>query len=333
MKLREIGEFGLIKRMAPKCLIRPEGVYRGIGDDCAIMDIDPDNFLLVTTDLLIERSHFRLDWTSPEDLGSKSLAVNLSDIAACGGIPRDAFISLAIPDRIEVEWFDRFYSGMMELAQKFNVNLLGGDTTESRSDLMINVALTGVVPRNQVLTRSGASAGDLVCLIGALGESAGGLRLITSGAAIKTDEQKRLIRSHLSPTPLVNEGRILAQSGLCSASIDISDGLSSDINHICAQSGVGARIAEERIPVSKDLLAVFSGSTTELTEFIFNGGEDYALLVAVKPGGLQKLQHSLALIGSRLCVIGEFTAQNQVLTVKANGEVRTLDPEGWDHFR
>ena len=333
MKLAEIGEFGFIRRMSHLCLNRPEGVHRGIGDDCAVIEMNDYDFLLITTDLLIERSHFKLDWTSPEDLGIKSLAVNLSDIAACGGVPRDAFISLAIPNRIDVEWLDRFYQGLTEQAKGHGVNVLGGDTTLSRSDLVINVALTGVVPKEQALLRNGASPGDLVCLTGALGESAAGLKLLETGASVETPEQADLVRSHLTPLPLLREGRILAQSGYCTALIDVSDGMSSDLNHICQQSAVGAIIQQEQIPVSKKLEAVFSDSGKDVMDFILNGGEDYALLAAVKPHGLPELESRFKQIGAQIHHIGEFTTDSGRVLLKSRGNLTDLKPRGWDHFK
>ena len=333
MKLSEIGEFGFIRRVSQQCLNRPEGVFRGIGDDCAVIDINDDEFMLVTTDLLIERCHFKLEWTSPEDLGTKSLAVNLSDIAACGGIPRDAFISLAIPKRLDVEWLDRFYRGITDHAKCHRVNILGGDTTLSRSDLMINVALTGLVPKSQALLRNGASPGDLVCLTGVLGESSAGLKLLERGISLETPEEKGLVRSHLTPVPLLREGRILAQSGYCSALIDVSDGMSSDLNHICEQSGVGAIISEEQIPVSKKLEAVFADSRKEIMKFIFHGGEDYALLAAVKPDGLPELKFRFQKIGASIYQIGEFTNDPGRVILKSRGNTMDLRPRGWDHFK
>lgn len=333
MKLGEIGEFGFIRRVAPLCIARPEGVYKGIGDDCALIELNADELLLMTTDLLIERSHFKLGWTSPEDLGSKSLAVNISDIAACGGVPREAFVSLAIPNKIKVEWLDRFYDGLTGLAKVFDINVLGGDTASSKADLMINIALTGLVQKNQALLRSSARPGDSVCLIGVLGESAAGLRILASGLRKNTPAQADLIRSHLRPTPLVKEGRLLAESGLCTALIDVSDGLSADLNHLCEQSGVGAIILEDQIPISKKLLEVFPDSKKRIMKFILHGGEDYALLAAIRTEGLTELKSRLKEIGSVMRVIGKFTDDSGHIFLNSNGKLTDLQPLGWDHFK
>ena len=146
MKLKDIGEFGFIDRIAPMGNVRPEGVVKGIGDDCAVIQVRGDEYLLVTTDLLVEKVHFLMDWAAPEIIGARALTANLSDIAACGGNPRDAFLSLAIPDHMEVEWLDAFYRGLTDLARQYQVNVLGGDTTSSKTDLVINIVVTGLVP-------------------------------------------------------------------------------------------------------------------------------------------------------------------------------------------
>ncbi|MEW6114381.1 MAG: thiamine-phosphate kinase, partial [Thermodesulfobacteriota bacterium] len=187
MKLKEIGEFGFIDRIAPLGNIRAEGVVKGIGDDCAVVSIDGPDYLLVTTDLLVERVHFLMDWAPAEVIGRKALAVNLSDIAACGGLPLDAFISLAIPEGLDVEWLDGLYQGMRGLADSFRVNLLGGDTTGSKSDLVINVAVTGRVPRNEVLFRHTAREGDVIAITGPLGESAAGLDILLRKLQLPAD--------------------------------------------------------------------------------------------------------------------------------------------------
>ena len=333
MKLGEIGEFGFIQRVAPLCLNRTDGVHKGIGDDCAVIDVNCDEFMLITTDLLLERVHFNLAWTSAEDLGAKSLAVNLSDIAACGGTPRDAFISIAIPPGIELDWLDNFYRGLSELAKLHRVNILGGDTSLSKSDLMISLTLTGIVPKSQVLLRSGASPGDLVCLIGNLGESAAGLNLLKSHPKIFTQDQTYLLQAHLRPKPLVHEGRLLAESGYCMALIDISDGLSSDLGHLCKQSEVGATIDETLIPISKNLLDASEMDLDEIRLLVMNGGEDYALLAAIRPEGVPELQLSLSASGSSLSVIGQFTSQLELRIRKSNGQDEPFIPKGWNHFK
>lgn len=332
MKLKEIGEFGFIDRIAPLGLIRPEGVVKGIGDDCAVIGLDESRCLLVTTDLLVERVHFRREWGGPEIIGAKALAVNLSDIAACGGVPRDAFISLAIPDDIDVEWLDGFYAGMSALARDHDVNLLGGDTTGSRSDLVINVALTGEAKREEVLFRHTARPGDLIALTGPIGESGAGCEILLTAPALPQDVSVRLKRAHLEPRPHIKEGRILAQSRACTAAIDVSDGLSSDLGHLCQDSGVGAIVYEDRIPVAAELRQAGRALEKDPLAWILNGGEDYVLLAAIKPSMVQGLEEEMQRRHCALLVIGEFVSTPGMGLMRADGAVRSITPAGWDHF-
>jgi len=333
MKLRDIGEFGFIDRVAPLGQIRSEGVVKGIGDDCAVVSIGGPDYLLVTTDLLIERVHFLLEWASPEVFGAKSLAVNLSDIAACGGRPLDAFISIAIPDRVALEWLDGFYRGMSDLARVFNVNLLGGDTSSSKSDLIINVAVTGRVPREEVLFRHTANPGDLIVITGPLGESAAGLDILLRGGPIAEEWQRRLVAAHLETRPHMEEGRLLAASGGCTAAIDVSDGLSSDLRHLCEDSGVAAVVYEDEIPVSKPLAQAAALMGKEPLDYILGGGEDYVLLAGLKPTVAKDLLHLASDRGMHFFPIGEFIEGQGMELVGRDGTKQAFTPGGWDHFR
>ncbi|MBI5250106.1 MAG: thiamine-phosphate kinase [Desulfomonile tiedjei] len=333
MKLKEIGEFGFIDRIAPLGSIRASGVIKGIGDDCAVMSVPGDDYLLVTTDLLVEKVHFLLDWASPQVIGAKSLAVNLSDIAACGGEPLDAFISIAVPEYIDVEWLDGFYKGMSEIARQYGVNLLGGDTTASKGHLVINVALTGRVPVDQVLFRHTARPGDILVLTGPTGESAAGTEILLSQAALPEAIFLPLIRSHLEPRPHVSEGRFLAQSGVCNAAIDVSDGLSSDLGHICRDSGVGAVVYQDRLPQSPPLLQAASLLEKDPLSWMLHGGEDYVLLASVKSEGLQDLLASALQNGLFLIPIGETNDTGRMELIRPDDSRADLTAKGWNHFR
>ncbi|MEW6529635.1 MAG: thiamine-phosphate kinase [Thermodesulfobacteriota bacterium] len=333
MKLKEIGEFGFIDRIAPLGRIRAEGVVKGIGDDCAVVSIDGPDYLLVTTDLLVERVHFLMDWAPAEVIGRKALAVNLSDIAACGGLPLDAFISLAIPEGLDVEWLDGLYQGMHRLADSFQVNLLGGDTTGSKSDLVINVAVTGRVPRNEVLFRHTAREGDAIAITGPLGESAAGLDILLRKLQLPADIAEPLLAAHLEPRPHLPEGRFLASSGACTAAIDVSDGLSSDLGHLCQDSGLAAVVYEDRIPVSRALASFADLTGKNPIEIILSGGEDYVLLAALKRDIAEDLRQRAAQQGTQLHLIGEFIAGSGMELVRRNGTREPFGPRGWDHFR
>jgi thiamine-monophosphate kinase len=333
MKLTELGEFGFIDRIAHLLTTHDSRVVKGIGDDCAVIQISEDTNLLFTTDLLIERTHFLLDWQAPQILGSKALSVNLSDIAACGGIPREAFVSLAIPDRLGIEWLEDFYTGMADVADRFGVSVIGGDTTHSLSDFVINVAVTGFVGTREVLLRDGARPGDLIAVTGALGDSAAGLASLLKRISAPSHMNSGLVEAHLNPRPHIHEGRKLAQSGFCHAAIDISDGLSSDLGHVCKQSGLGAIIFEDKIPVSEPLQRLAQELAVNPLDWVLNGGEDYVLLAAIDKENFHQLAKIAAADGWALIEIGEFLSEPGISLLKVSGEKISIIPRGWDHFR
>lgn len=333
LTLRDIGEFGFIDRIAPFGLLRHEGVIKGIGDDCAVISIGGEQHLLVTTDLFVEKVHFLMEWTTPEIVGAKVMTANISDIAACGGIPRDAFISIAIPEHLDLAWLDGFYRGMSHLAREFSVNLLGGDTTGSRSDLVVNIALTGLVPSSQVLFRHTAQPGDLIVITGPTGESAAGLEILLKGENVPNISAHELIRAHLEPRAHVREGRILAASSACTAAIDVSDGLSSDLGHICRESSVAAVVYEERLPMSEGLRQAAASLGKDPMEWVLNGGEDYVLLAAMSRDRLSVVAEKFRDQGLHLFPIGEFCEGSGMELMRADGSKSVLAPSGWDHFK
>jgi len=260
--------------------------------------------------------------------------VNVSDIAACGGLPRDAFISLAIPRHIDLEWLDGLYRGMGQIARDFGVNLLGGDTTASKGHLVINVAVTGTVPKHQVLFRHTARVGDVIALTGPTGKSAAGCDLLLRELSSTSSHlHKDLIQAHLQPRAHVKEGRFLAASGACTAAIDVSDGLSSDLLHLCRDSGVGAILREESIPVPGELLLLSKELGKDPWEWILNGGEDYVLLTAIRPESLQDVMAAAPGDSWNLLPIGEFVRGDRVELVRRDGSTRNLQALGWNHFR
>ncbi len=333
MRIEDLGEFGFIERVAPMCLNRSRGVVKGIGDDCAVICLDGPDYLLVTTDLLVERVHFMREWCGPDKLGAKALAVNLSDIAACGGTPLDAFISIAIPPRIDVEWLDGFYKGMTDLAAHYGVNLLGGDTTGSKTDLVINIAVTGTVPRGEVLFRHTAAAGDIIVLTGPTGGSAAGLEMLLKRPNVPPGLAQEMIRAHLEPRPHVPEGRFLATSGACNAAIDVSDGLSSDLRHLCKDSGLGAILYEEKLPVSESLSRAGAILGIGVLDWVLDGGEDYVLLAAIEPRQWPKILDTAQARDFELVAIGEFVEGEEAVLSRADGGKTSITPGGWVHFR
>jgi thiamine-monophosphate kinase len=281
MNLKDIGEFGFIKKISRGCLIRPHNIVKAIGDDAAAFRSDPDRLSLITTDLLVERIHFLRNAISGFDLGYKSLAVNLSDIAAMGGTAREAFISIAIPLDCPLDYLEDIYEGMKHLAAKFDVNILGGDTTSSQIDLIINIVVHGTVAENEMLCRDAAQTGDIVCSTGYLGESKAGLHFILNQISADSDEDQQLLKTHLLPEPHLEEGRFLARQAGVHAAIDTSDGLSSDLGHIVEESNVGARLFADKIPVSRPLFRIGEITDTLRMELVWPDGR----MSAFSPSG------------------------------------------------
>jgi len=309
VNLKDIGEFGFIKRISRGCLIRPQNVIKAIGDDAAAFIPTPGEAILVTTDLLVERIHFLRDATSGFNLGYKALSVNLSDIAAMGGIAREAFISIAVPEDCSIDFLDDLYKGMKRLAAEFDVNLLGGDTTRSKADLVINISVLGSAFEKEILYRDTDIKAD-------------------------SNELKPLIDAHVTPKPYLREGRFLASQRGVHAAIDVSDGLSSDIGHIAEQSNVGIRLYSEKIPVSDNLKKFCTGFDFDSVEYAMSGGEDYTLLCTISP---DKVDHIAAKYVKRfrnpLYQIGEITDSGKMELVLSDGQVRSFTPSGWDHFK
>jgi len=273
MRLSEIGEFGLIKRIRLLCKRRAKGLVFGIGDDAAVIK-KTHGLTLITSDMLIEGVHFDLEYTTPYQLGQKALAVNISDIHAMGGKPRFFLLDIGIPDGFTLNKIEEIYKGSTELAGEFGITIIGGDTSYSRSGLLLSGTLIGETERP--IMRSGARVGDGIFVRGTLGDSAMGLELLRRGERIHPGQSPAiayLISRHLvfTPTPITDTKGITSM-------IDISDGLLIDISHICDESNVGAMIYKKDIPLSEQLITVAKRLNRDPYEFALRGGEDYALL-------------------------------------------------------
>lgn len=320
MKMQQLGEFGLIDRIRKMTSV-PDPSWVGIGDDCAVIPLSPEtggapaSDLLVSTDMLVEGTHFLMEDISPRQLGWKSAAVNISDIAAMGGKPIATFLSLALPKTLPEQWMQEFMEGYNGISEKFGAALLGGDTTCSPDRICINVAVLGTCPRGKAKLRSAARPGDLVCVTGTLGDSAAGLRLILGG---QKGAAPRLMDRHYTPTPRVEEGLALSCLPGVHAMMDISDGVGSDLRHILDESGVGARIDTGKLPISKELQALCSEKGWDPKELALSGGEDYELLFTMDPQETPDIPYT---------VIGEITANP---TVTWEGGSR--DYMGYKHF-
>ncbi len=334
MKLKDIGEFGFIKKVTRGCLIRPQHVVKAVGDDAAAFVSRPGEVILLTTDLLVERIHFLRHATSGYNLGYKSLAVNLSDIAAMGGTAREAFISIAIPETCEVEYLEDLYEGVKSLAAEFEVNILGGDTTASKTDLIINIAVVGSAPENEILCRDTARPGDIVYSSGFLGDSKAGLHLILNHIPADSEAFRELLKAHLQPKPYLREGRFLARQKGVHAAIDVSDGLSSDLGHIAEQSRVGMRLYAENIPISHNLKQFCEQFNFDAPAYALSGGEDYTLAFTVSRDSAETIEKDyLNEFNMLIYRIGEITDSGRMELVCPDGQVKIVTSSGWDHFR
>ncbi len=329
MSLAEIGEFGFIDRVSRDCLVRPSGVVLGIGDDCAVTRCEPGGLRLLTTDLLVERVHFLRQAITPYQLGAKALAVSLSDVAAMGGRPLDAFVSIAIPKDVPLDELDALYDGMKAMARRFDVNILGGDTTGSRCDLVVNVALSGEVAESEVLYRSGARVGDTLFVSGPLGDSAAGLDALVHGRRDESSAARELVRRHHEPRPHLEEARAIATSGLAHAMLDVSDGLAADLPHLCDRSGVGAEVWEAELPLSPELREYCAAHELDAAAVALSGGEDYVLLLAAEA----RLAGAVARAGVHLHAMGRVLEAGRREVMRRDGTRAPLPSGGWDHFR
>lgn len=310
-----MGEFELIDKIKSSFSV-PDGMT-GIGDDCAVIPQKEGMDTLVSTDMLVEDVHFLVDEIAPADLGWKSAAVNISDIAAMGGRPVSTYLSIALPRSIGQEWVMRFIEGYRSISEMFGVPLLGGDTCSSPEKLCISVTVLGECAHGKAILRSGAKPGDMLCVTGTLGDSAAGLKAILEGRR-RDDTVERLIYAHYHPVPEVGAGLSLASTGLVSSMIDISDGVASDIRHIMKESGVGAKIRTDRIPLSEELQKACSLFGWDPLSLALEGGEDYHLLFTCPSGSELPVKHT---------VIGEITDTGRL---EWSGSGRNY--QGFRHF-
>ena len=323
MKLAELGEFGLIKRIARRVAPSPS-VPLGIGDDAAALLPTPGYLTLITSDMLLEGVHFDLAFCDPQSLGRKSLAVNLSDLAAMGAHPRHFLLSLALPCDISLEFLDRFMAGVMEQAERFGVTLVGGDTCGSKAGLAISITALGEQRPERLVKRSGATAGDLIYLTGTVGDAAAGLRQLRGGV-----RQGFLVSRQLDPQPRVSAGVALAEAGLAAAMIDVSDGVLADLTHICELSGVGARLDLAGLPLSDEYRETCGADPFALA---LSGGEDYELLFCTPKGRGGEVEALLDGLGLRVAKIGSITTGSGVELVTAEGGAYAQALRGFDHF-
>ncbi|MCC2640285.1 MAG: thiL [Nitrospira sp.] len=331
-------EFGLIRLLQAQAALPDRQVVRGIGDDTAVIKTSSAEWTLITTDLLAEGVHFDPATSTFEDIGYRAAVANLSDIAAMGGTPRFMLTAIAIPSTCQAEQIQRLYRGMMEAAGPYRVRLVGGDTSASLRGLFLSITLTGTVKPRQALLRSAAGVGDRLYVTGTLGDSHAGLGLLTESPAkfpqsLRPAQIRFLLARHHRPVARVAEGLWLVKHGLAGAAIDVSDGLSGDLRHLCEESGVGADVLEASLPLSSACRAYAATRHLDAGEIALRGGEDYELLFTV-PLGKQALFERLAAKTSfRFTCIGSITPKRSGLRLRTDeGATRTLPVTSYEHF-
>ena len=314
-----------IRRMTGS--MKDPAIPTGIGDDCAVLRMLPHRAnpadVLVSTDFTLEGIHFRRDWHSPESVGHRCLARGLSDIAAMGGQPVAFFLSLALPRDLPRRWLERFARSLISLGSRYGVKLAGGDTAESPGGILADIVVVGRIPKGKALLRSNAHPGDLLYVSGELGGSAAAVLKLQAKPDRKLNP--RVYQRHFFPEPRIELGRTLREKNLATAMIDTSDGLSSDLAHICEESGVGAEILSAAIP-----RASIGKSAREVDlEFALHGGEDYELLFTAPP----RKRIPARIAGVPITKIGRITCGRKVVLLNRAGISSELEPRGWEHFR
>ena len=325
-RIRRLAASGVTQRLVDgtiRAAVLNPAVQTGIGDDCAVLRLLPGRESLVTTDFTLEGIHFRRDWHPAESVGHRCLARGLSDIAAMGGEPLAAFLSLALPRDLPQSWVGRFARGLISLAEKSGVTLAGGDTAESPNGILADIVVVGAVPKGRAILRSGARPGDRIYVSGELGGSAAAVREMFRKPKRKLDPSR--FPRHFFPEPRIELGRILRDKDLASAMIDVSDGLSTDLAHICEESRVGAEIEAGLIPRA----SVGKPAPEVELDLALHGGEDYELLFTARPN--RRVPSRIS--GIPITQIGHITRGKQILLANRDRVAYELQPRGWEHFR
>lgn len=321
------GEFEIIDRIKGRCATSP-AVRLGIGDDCAMLQLPPGEMLLTTTDMLVEDVHFRRAWTGMESLGKKSAAVNLSDLAAMGAVPKALFLALAVPEDLSAQEIDRFFDGFLEVCHASGAVLAGGDTCASMGGLSISVTALGSASEKNVLRRSGARSGDSIYVTGCLGDSGLALQCLLAGRQVPPGALGR----HLEPAARVSIGQALAEAGIATAMIDISDGLLADLGHILAASSVGGLVNIDTLPLSAEMQSAVAADRAVFEQALI-GGEDYELLFTAASGSEQDIVQIAGLCQLPITRIGVIDGSPGAIELRDKGQPSPLPRNrGYKHF-
>jgi thiamine-monophosphate kinase len=337
-----MNEFDYLKKLRELARERgpSPGLVRGIGDDAAVLKSFVGTDVVVSTDLLVEGIDFRRDTTLPELLGHKALAVSLSDIAAMGARPRWALLSIGLTNDVwESDSLDQFYEGFFQLADRYAVKLIGGDLSRTSDDIVIDSIVIGECLMDREVFRSGAKPGDRIYVTGCLGEAAAGLRLLERGARVHRAATKsgdrtsvdHLLLRQLRPEPRVGWGILLGEKRLATAMIDISDGLSSDLHHLCEESNVGALVEASQLPIDHVVREICGRRALDPLMLALHGGEDFELLFTVRPKDVDKLPNRVD--GVAVTRIGEIRDATGGVRISEGSREWNLEPGGWEHFK
>lgn len=347
--LFQLGELGIIEKFYRRFSEQGAKITLGIGDDAAALETPEKSLLLITTDIMIEGIHFKREYFTPQLLARKSLAINLSDIAAMGGEPHYFLLNLSLPGNLDTNFLEAFIDGLLEEANRYNVSLIGGDTSSSKKEIIISLTLLGQAKKGQIVSRSKAKPGHYLYVSGDIGRSAAGLSLLKAGYRLKDErvlregisinkEEEKLAKqclvAHLIPSPRLELGRMLATEGLAHAMIDLSDGISRDLSHICRLSKCGAIINKDMLPIAE--ATSYWAEKLHLSPFdlALNGGEDYELLFAIPAEKEEKLQNLIkAKRLASITRIGEIVEEKMGIKIsQPEGESIPLADRGYDHF-
>jgi thiamine-monophosphate kinase len=341
-QIGELGERALLRHLRAR-IPSGEGVLVGVGDDAAAIATGP--LTLITTDALVEDTHFKLEWTPPRLLGRKALSINISDLAAMGGVPRQAVVSLCLRPELTLQFLDALYDGLLERAAEAGLSIVGGNLASTSGPIVVDVTVLGL--GDELLRRKGARPGDRIVVTGALGAAAAGLRLLAEGARLDADgaltgtglwtESSRIpvehcLRAQLDPAPPWVLGRALAEQKLAHAAMDLSDGLSGDLLSLCEDSEVAALVDPSALPIDAHAASLTRARGGDSLGLALHGGEDYQLLLAVAPGAVPQVAELASMWEIALADVGEFVAGQAGVALRGKDGVRPLRPRAYDHF-
>jgi thiamine-monophosphate kinase len=335
MDISEMGEFSLIagirQRMEGKY---PPEVVRGIGDDCAVLRPQADMDWVITTDTQVEDVHFRRVWLTPYQIGWRAMAVNLSDIAAMGAQPFGALAALALPATTPKAFFEELFDGLCDLGLRFDCPLIGGNLSQDPARLTLTLTVLGRVPRGKAVLRGKARPGDDIWVSGQLGGSTAGLRTFLHAVPVVESVRIALQQRYAQPQPRVREGLFLGAVEGLTGMIDLSDGLAGDLGHICEESGVGAEIVAEAVPIASGVQEVAAALGEDGLQYALSGGEDFELCCTAAPGTLWPIVETFRQqFGLELTRLGAITPRPELRLIRVDGSHTPLSPQAYTHFR